>query len=210
MPITKTYTLYTFDELTNQAKEKARDWFRSSQGSEDFMLLESFAQTLDFWGFPEGSLKIHYSLSYCQGDGVAFEGRLDFDALLATKDSELAAPSTDAEAVRLRDLITQARSLGMELYGEIEHRGPYTHECSMRIDIDFSCDDLCIDADKDSNREGIYVLLQTALAKYVEARSLELKNDGYDEIEFQQANEQVDDSILANEYTFREDGTRMN
>ena len=28
-PMTKHYTLYTFDELSDAAKEKAREWYRS-------------------------------------------------------------------------------------------------------------------------------------------------------------------------------------
>lgn len=39
--ITKTVNLYTFDELSDKAKERARDWWRQSEG-------ELFADTLEY------------------------------------------------------------------------------------------------------------------------------------------------------------------
>ena len=205
MPITKTYTLYTFDELSDRAKEKARDWYRSSDVGNDYMLSESFAQTLSYYGFPEGSMKIYYSLAYCQGDGVSFEGRIDFDALLATTESELVIARTDENLVVIRDLIKQARAIDMDLSGKVESNGDF-HECSMDIELDcYYANDEVI-----SPRDQIAEKLQEALEEFVMDLSLQLKKDGYSDLDYRFSDEVVDETILVSEFTFCEDGKREN
>lgn len=82
--ITKTYKIYSFDELSQEAKDKARqDW----NDSEDYPFLtddlrEYIHEELKELGFTvEGvstsenpSINPYYSLSYSQGDGLMFEG----------------------------------------------------------------------------------------------------------------------------------------
>lgn len=215
MPIIKTYTLYTFDELSDRAKEKARDWYRTDN-DDDFMLSESFAQTLSYYGFPEGSMKIYHSLAYCQGDGVAFEGPINFDALLATTESELHDAHGDDNLVVIRELIKEARAHDIDLTGKVENNGSF-HECSMDIELDCyyissgnyfiheSANDKVISA-----RDQIAAKVQKALEAFVTDLSLKLTKDGYSELDYQYSDEVVDERIIANEYTFCEDGKREN
>lgn len=84
--ITKEYTLYNFDELSNAAKEKAlRDW----NDDNDFpflgdMLKEFIEEELEEAGYTHDGLRVMYDLSYCQGSGLMFEGVVGADGYIYT------------------------------------------------------------------------------------------------------------------------------
>lgn len=70
--VVKTYNVYQFDELSAEAKEKVKDWYLSDPWrAEDFTsMAEEYMKTL----FDGTELKVQYSLSYCQGDGLNIYG----------------------------------------------------------------------------------------------------------------------------------------
>ena len=80
----KEYTVrrYSFNELQGEAREKAVTEMRQLLSAADFSyeLEEYLTECVDtaVGGSNEG-LEVHFSLSYCQGDGVALYGRLDRD-----------------------------------------------------------------------------------------------------------------------------------
>lgn len=71
-------TIVFFDALSDAAKEKAREWWRNGN---DFPFLseaikEYTQHKLEKAGYDVEDLKVYYSLSYCQGDGVSFTANL--------------------------------------------------------------------------------------------------------------------------------------
>jgi len=100
------------DIPTEKGKEKARAWF--DEGN-DYPMLESDlcnvikenleAQGFEVLGYPGEDVKVLYSLSYCQGDGVSFTGRVKKDGIEYTvtqsgryvHEYTIAATSTDEE-----------------------------------------------------------------------------------------------------------------
>jgi hypothetical protein len=72
---TKTYNIYTLDELDDKAKEKARDWWK--QGNDYPFLTEAMTEhALDLLAendIKTDDVKVYYSLAYCQGDGAMIE-----------------------------------------------------------------------------------------------------------------------------------------
>jgi len=73
--ITKVYNVYTLDELSDEAKDKARDWYRMGNQF-DFMGEEM--QYLADELLKENKIKcddasVYYSLANCQGDGAMIE-----------------------------------------------------------------------------------------------------------------------------------------
>lgn len=85
--ITKKYKVFTFDELSQEAKDKAREDFNEF---EDFPFLEDdlreyIHEELEEAGYKEvgenttahHSIEVYYSLSYSQGDGLMFEGTFE-------------------------------------------------------------------------------------------------------------------------------------
>lgn len=79
---TATIQLYNFDELSEKAKEKAL----SNHNSDNEMyfleedLSEYLSQLLEENGI-KGDAKLYYSLDYCQGDGVMFEGNFEYKGI---------------------------------------------------------------------------------------------------------------------------------
>lgn len=69
---------YTFPELTGEAKEKAKEWYLNDE-TLSWELTNNYESDLSCI-FPNSDLKVQWSLSYCQGDGVkAKEAVMDFD-----------------------------------------------------------------------------------------------------------------------------------
>lgn len=162
---TKTYNTYTFDELDEKAKEKARDWWK--QGNDYPFLKEAMTEyAIDLLAenkIKSNDIKVFYSLSYSQGDGAMIELRGTWKSY---------------------DVV-------------VKQSGHYYHYNSKTIDLESS------KTGKDASQkvydefDDIYVDICQKLARY-----------GYDYIEEEDSDERVDENILANEYTFLEDGTR--
>lgn len=72
--ITKTYDVYKYNELSNSAKEKVKEWYL--QGQEPFIFSDDCKQDL-YNLFGNNDLDVQYSLGYCQGDGFNIYGKID-------------------------------------------------------------------------------------------------------------------------------------
>lgn len=113
-------TRYSFDELSEEAKEQAITTRQEQASREDISwlleecLTDSLYQILGTNSSADIDLKLYFSLSYSQGDGVALEGRI----------TRAAAPNLSWP--------TGAA------YGYIKHSGHYYHEQSFTLSL---CDD---------------------------------------------------------------------
>lgn len=76
--ITKKINLYEYNELEEQAKEKAKEQFLEVRREIDGNMFTETAMEIigNYFQFTDG-LKIQYSLSSCQGDGVNIYGKFD-------------------------------------------------------------------------------------------------------------------------------------
>ena len=74
--ITKEINLYEYNELEKSAKEKAKEQYLNMRSvfDEDIFTQDSIEIIKDYFQFTDG-LKIQYSLSSCQGDGVNIYGK---------------------------------------------------------------------------------------------------------------------------------------
>ena len=162
---TKTYNIYTFDELDEKGKEKARDWYRQGNDypflSED--MEEKARQLLEEEGIITDDIKVFYSLSYCQGDGAMIE----IKGTWKTYD------------VR----VTQS---GM--YYHYNSKDIYLQDSETGEDVEESIED---------EFNQVYIDICQKLEKH-----------GYQHMEHDDSDENVEEIILANEYTFLSDGTR--
>ena len=188
-----TITVYNIDELKPEVKKKAIRKIQSflHETFEPELLTEYFQTLLDDSGLP--NLNCYWSLSYCQGDGVAFYGRLDIDALLACEACKTIHPE-------LRYL--QAFQVGFEIQ---DRRIRYHHWNSMIVNDDFTSDP---DERVEKLIEERIETVKIFLTSYIRKISKELEKVGYDDIEYQTSEEQALER--AKELTFLEDGTEFN
>lgn len=211
---TKTITLYDFDELSDDAKQKARDWLRRCQADDqdwaDFTIQDAeticgiLGIELDYRSVPlmNGKTRrepqIYYSGFWSQGDGACFTGRYSY-AKGCAKNIREHAPQ-DQELHRIADGLTALqKGYGYGLQAtltKIDHH--YQHEHTIRIDVEIP--DRPAREIAKGDWEALIDLLR-ALMRWI-YKQLEA------EYEYQNSDEQIDETIRANEYTFTEDGSR--
>lgn len=73
------YKVYKYEELSDKAKEKAKQWYL--EGREPFVFTEDCEEDLHNL-FGENDLKVQYSLSYCQGDGFNIYGKVSAESII--------------------------------------------------------------------------------------------------------------------------------
>jgi len=205
MPTCIEITAYSFTELAPAAQEKARSWFREGIDSSD-AIREHYRYTLGELGYPTDT--ICFSLGYCQGDGMAFYGQVELEEFFTKR-------LTCAESVpefRLSDnnvLASLRDRIGKDIdafscsIGRNTCGWRYSHFNTMSVSVDF-----------DTGQEDAWRLelladeLEQWLDRDVRAVSKLLEQAGYDIIEGDRADEQVDEGICANEYLFTASGGR--
>lgn len=207
MPIEKTIKLYHFDELSDDAKERARQWFRSSMEADDFetedfeTICEILGVTLKtrdvklYGGGTRPKPCIWWSLSYSQGDGASFEGWYSVAKGSRKKIREHAPQDEKLHAIADALAEVQRRNF-YQLTARITQSGNYTHSGTMSIEVERSDGRDVKEADETIVRDNLRALADWY---YKELQA---------EDEYRNSDEQVDESIKINEYTFRESGKR--
>lgn len=206
----RTVTVFQFSELSDQAKEKARSWYRDGALYDDWWdsVYDDAAQIADILGIDlrqkpvklmNGSTRyepaIYFSGFSSQGDGACFEGSYSYKkgCVEALKGR---APKNEELRAIARALVNAQRPHLYGLSATVKHRGHYSHAFCTEIEV--------------FDRGGNYASTKAA-EEISEAlrgfmhwiyRSLEK------EYEWLMSDEQVDASIEANEYEFTEDGDR--
>lgn len=185
--ITKVYNVYTIDELSEEAREKAHQkwiehndyYFLSDDLNERLheLLKENNIKDLNDTSNPGTSptrpTRVMYSLSYCQGDGCMFEGRFIFTFN------------------RKKYLVV------------VKHSGRYYHYNGKDIEVYSEGGDE-VKSDKTytvvkEKFNNVYVKICTQLEQY-----------GYEHIEYEDSMEAFTEACEANGYTFTSEGVMDN
>lgn len=193
------YKVYTFEELSEESKKKAIEVVRGKGWNTDFVsedLYEIFRDTLLNFGFND-DVVIEFSLSCCQGDGVAFYGSINFDKWIKTNEDKF----TPKELKRLKWLWSEN---GFNISVERNTYGyHYSHYNTMNIYVildyykSYRGEELILN---DTNK------LEDIIAKQVRELSQELEKEGYAELDYRDSDESIIELIVANEDEFYEDG----
>lgn len=188
-----------FDELSDEAKEFAIENERNSgrrfDETDALFLTEDFQQQLNEKGFE--AVKVFWSLGYCQGDGVAFYGRVYADDL----------KSKDLNAKKLIErLETAGDDISIEITGA---NGWYHHRNSMTVEIDFEneTDDEDLPARLKIARPVWREDFEGFLAERVKEISDELEKSGYAEIDYRYEDETIRQNLSEREDLYEKDGT---
>lgn len=215
MPTTKTVTLYQFDELSDKAKEKARDWWRECENEsfghdwpnfmqEDWetvgnMLGIEFDQrrVVPMGGekYARHEPKIWWHLGYTQGDGGAsFEGTYTY--------------SPNAVA-KIRDHAPQDKTLH-GIADDLEHacaEGWLKGAGTVKAKITESRGNIQVETYLDNDEEtteDTHENVKQAMRDFAAWIYTQLRL----EHEYRMSDENVDESIRINEYTFLASGKR--
>jgi hypothetical protein len=205
---TETITLYTFNELSDGAKENARQRWRDGFECDDSFyefIYEDAATVADIMGFDicqtrktlmNGSHRydptIYWSGFSSQGDGACFEGSYSYKKGCVDAIKKYAPNDTELHNI-VQSLVQMQKPWFYKLTGSVKHRGHYYHELSMDCSLDHT-DDIYAQLPEDEFKE-----ICADFARWI-YRQLER------EYEWQMSDEYVDEAIIINEYEFTEKG----
>lgn len=205
MPIEKTIKLYRYDELSESAKETAKDWWLECRDETDYeSTIDDFVTIAEKLGitFKTHTVRlmggsdrqdpcIWYSLGYCQSDYAAFDGRYAYAKGGAAAVKEYAPQ--DAKLAAIADRLTaEQKANGYKLGAVIEYSDYY----GLQVEA-FKGDD-----DEWHDPATLKEIFRD-LARWLYDRLIE-------QDEYLRSDEQIEEAMSANEYTFTEDGKREN
>lgn len=213
MPAIIETTVYQIDELSDEARETARDWYRRHGFDYEWydFAYDDFERICAILGidihtrpvrlFGGGSRRqpcIFFSGFWNQGDGACFAGDYRYAKGAATAIRRYAPK--DAALHRIADGLTAVQRRNFyQLSARATHGGRYYHEYCMEIAVERDSpvvQDMTPDAE-----DGVAEALRD-LARWLYARL----EEEYEQIT---ADAAVDAVILANEYSFTAGGERF-
>lgn len=205
--------VFHFDELDDDAKEKARTWWREEAFHDDWWdsVYDDAKQALKNAGWTID--KIYFSGFWSQGDGACFEGSWRAPSVVPDKMREYTP--LDDELNRIASQLAEVTKEFPHASGAVKQSGHYYHEMCTIFDFEPGDDDaeevenLIYNspeykqrADKVQRAENDFIELSRDAMRWV-YRQLEKEYD------FQNSDEQVDENIRINEYTFTATGRRF-
>ncbi len=196
--ITKEITLYTFGELSDAAKETARDWYRQDIEFDAECVLDSCNDAARLLGItidrPRGR-RTGYAVDWDTNPiGAAFVG--SWSARECYPEKLRAEFPQDETLHAIADQLGKVAAAFEDAYASCG-AGPYYAQ-TVDAELGEYCDDSDAAADTDSYVDNIVDALQS-FAHWI-GRSVAA------EMDYQYSDEYVDESIAANEYEFTADG----
>lgn len=180
--------LYQFDELSDKAKEKARDWFRTNYPEYEWWdsIYDDAREAFSYFGLAD--IDIEFSGFWSQGDGASFTGI--FRASNIKQASDLASDfPTDETLASLHARLTAIKHPG-DARVKITRRGRYSHSYTMNLDDAY---------EYQQEDETELLSIFRALANWIYRR---LESEYY----YLMSDECVDEAIVSNGYYFTADG----
>lgn len=207
MPTEKTITLYTYDELSDKAKDRARQWWMECRGPEDFdSVVEDFKQICGIIGIEPKTHEVRlygggtrqdpniwWSVGYCQSDFAAFEGRYTYEAGCVAK-IKAYAPQDEC----LHAIVKQLADIQKAHFYQLAADVTYSDYYGVQLEVSKLKDDWA----------GVGTEAYQELKETFKRLNRWLYGLFREEDEYLSSDEYVTDAMEANGYTFREDGTR--
>lgn len=215
-------TVYQFSELDDAAKKKARAWFRRCQDGDNYFavnVIEDSTQIAAMMGLDISKRSVrlmgggtrqepavYWSGFSSQGDGACFEG--DWRAA-EVKPGAVAAhcPGASEQNREINHIAAEFERIAKEFPEasfSVQHRGHYSHENCTEFDFPFPDDGEEWPGERLEKWQGECDNLKETAKDFMRWIYRQLEK----EYECQNADEQVNESITANEYEFTADGER--
>jgi len=209
MPRKEEIEIYTFAELSPEAKERAireyrdRGWAWDEADSK--MLSEFFAEELEALGLPTEDIR--WRLDYSSGDGVAFYGKVDLADYIQKNSLTKFEPIITAienDEARIEIAIEKRQAFHM-----------YDHWNTMVVtaEVDTYGEPRVGGRKRWPIRLGPVAIermareLMAHLQDQVKDVSKRLEKSGYENIDYRESDQDITENIIANEYEFDEDGS---
>lgn len=197
------YDVFTFEELSDQAKETAKDRVRDDilhwRGEDNSIFTEDCENAIAEL-FPNSSLNVQYSLASCQGDGFNTYGKLkandllNVDLSLYPLNGSSIKPLSDKEAIK-------AVCDKADLYDiDLDENRHYCYSLADRIEVvpDY-------DVELTDDEIGLLNELEQFARSVMGRINRQFEDDGYKWF-YEVTDEDIADEIGMRDYEFTEDG----
>lgn len=203
---TVSYEVYKYAELTDEAKEKVRDWYL--EGQEPFIFTEDCKMDLVNL-FGENDLDVQYYLGYCQGDGFNIYGKIYAESIFECLEKH----NGGTQLAEFEDALTEKEKKTILNYAsecgaiEIPMNNRYCYSLADYIDI---ADDWEYQLENYSGYKNINTEVLKKFEKLVreifDTLCTSYEKWGY-EYFYEISEEDLEEMCEANGYEFLEDGT---
>lgn len=203
--VTKEYKVYKYNELSEGAKAEVKRWYLD--GQEPCIFTDMCKDDL-YNLFGKNDLKLQYSLSYCQGDGLNIYGKIEAKQIIdclekhngGTQLEKFENVLTDKEKRTILHYAKECRDI------ELPSNNHYEYCLADYINIK---DDWSYDLEVYSNYKNINMEVLEKFETLVREIFSELCK-GYEQIGYEYfyeiSDEDLEEECEANEYEFYEDG----
>ena len=195
----ETVTIYTFDELSDDAKETARQMWRDGHLDYDWweFIYDDFVCILEIIGYDVSERDILFSGFWSQGDGASFTGSYSYAKGAAKRIREYAPKDKELHAIT-DELCAMQRHNFYQVTGSISRDlCMYVHENTMQCSVERDSDNYQGVTD---DAEDTFSDCSRRLAQWLYSQ-LEW------EYEFQMSDDVIEESIIANDAEFHDDGS---
>lgn len=203
---TKTINLYTFNELSDSAKEKARNWWRESSCDDSFWsecTIDEAKEQAKNMGLDIGN--IYFRGFWAQGDGACFTGSWH---ACDVKTGETVKDWGDSPATKeIRRIAAEFEETAKKFPNSrfsVKHSGHYSHEYCTSFDVSLG--------EEEDNLENMsqeeWSLAETDLIGTARDYMRWIYKQLEKEYEYLNSDEVIDEILESNQYTFDEDGER--
>lgn len=200
------YKVYKYNELSEEAKEKAKQWYLD--GQESFIFSEMVKEDL-YSLFGKNNLDVQYSLSYCQGDGFNIYGEIDAEKIFNCLEKH----NGGTQLKKFEDMLTEEEKKVILAYAEecgaikLPINNRYCYSLASYIDI---AEDWEWELEQPMEDDNINSEVLDKFEKLVRGVFVELcrayEKWGY-EYFYEVEEDELEEICEANGYEFLEDGT---
>lgn len=200
------YKVYKYNELSNEAKEKVKQWYL--EGQEPFIFTEMVNDDL-YNLFGKNNLDVQYSLGYCQGDGLNIYGEISAEDIFNCLEKH----NGGTQLEKFENMLTEKEKKTILAYAKecnaikLPMNNRYCYSLADYIDI---AEDWGYDLENYSGYSNINTEALNKFENLVKGIFTELcrsyENWGY-EYFYEIEEEELEEVCEANGYEFLEDGT---
>lgn len=191
--VTVSYNVYQYAELSEEAKETAKQWYLDGQDA-GFFQEDVQCDLRNF--FPDSDLKVAFQLAYCQGDGFSIYGKIRLVEFL-----ELVKENFSEKELKFLKWALSEYSSVVEI--ESPWRSPYINYEKVGF-----VDEIWSDMEYEHLKNIPWNVLEKfdqACAAYMEDLCEQYEKWGYSYF-YEVDDETMEDMCEANGYWFTEDG----
>ena len=183
--------VYTFNELSQEAKEIAIENYRDKMDVYLDCFNDDAVEQIEKAGFYD-DVKLQYSLSYSQGDGLSFSCSRIEERVLLSFFAEVLGKGKEKTAKVI-----------IENCSFVNTGNDGRHCFASKNDIEFILESYKNDY---NNINNIVKKVETKIENLYMELCEDLEKQGYSDIEYQYSDEAITETLIANEYEFLANG----